>query len=65
MAPGADDGAVRGAGLDVARPALALGASLALAALFAGFLSMSLRTARVAAPVLDRIRIVTLSRRST
>ncbi len=38
----------------------ALGVSLALAALFAGFLSMSLRTARVAAPVLDRIRIVTL-----
>jgi competence protein ComEC len=42
-----------------ARP-FALGLSLALAALFAGFLSMSLRTARVAAPVLDRIRIVTL-----
>ena len=42
-----------------ARP-LALGVSLALAALFAGFLSMSLRTARVQAPVLDRIRIVTL-----
>src|ERR1700761_3382768 len=42
-----------------ARP-LALGLSLAIAALFAGFLSMSLRTARVAAPVLDRIRIVTL-----
>ena len=40
-----------------ARP-LALGLSLAIAALFAGFLSMSLRTARVAAPVLDRIRIV-------
>src|ERR1700685_1325777 len=38
----------------------ALGVSLALAALFAGFLSMSRRTARVAAPVLDRIRIVTL-----
>jgi hypothetical protein len=37
-----------------ARP-LALGLSLAIAALFAGFLSMSLRTARVAAPVLDRI----------
>ena len=50
-----------------ARP-LALGLSLALAALFAGFLSMSLRTARVAAPVLDRIRIVrcrALSRKST
>ena len=42
-----------------ARP-VALGVSLGLAALFAGFLSMSLRTARVAAPVLDRIRIVTL-----
>ena len=42
-----------------ARP-FALGLSLALAALLAGFLSMSLRTARVAAPVLDRIRIVTL-----
>jgi competence protein ComEC len=42
-----------------ARP-LALGLSLALAALFAGFLAMSLRTARVAAPVLDRIRIVSL-----
>jgi competence protein ComEC len=42
-----------------ARP-LALGLSLAAAALFAGFLSMSLRTARVAAPVLDRIRIVDL-----
>src|SRR5579863_10347306 len=42
-----------------ARP-LALGLSLAIAALFAGFLSMSLRTARVAAPALDRIRIVSL-----
>jgi competence protein ComEC len=42
-----------------ARP-LALGLSLAIAALFAGFLSMSLRTARVAAPVLDRIRIVSM-----
>ena len=42
-----------------ARP-LALGLSLAIAALFAGFLAMSLRTARVAAPVLDRIRIVNL-----
>ena len=42
-----------------ARP-FALGLSLALAALFAGFLAMSLRTARVAAPVLDRIRIVDL-----
>src|SRR6202453_101088 len=39
---------------------LALGLSLAIAALFAGFLSMSLRTARVAAPVLGRIRIVSL-----
>src|ERR1700729_2412944 len=42
-----------------ARP-LALGLSLAGAALFAGFLSMSLRTARVAAPALDRVRIVSL-----
>ena len=39
---------------------VALGLSLAIAALFSGFLSMSLRTARVAAPVLDRIRIVSL-----
>jgi competence protein ComEC len=45
--------------LSRARP-VALGASLAAAALSAGFLSMSLRTARVAAPVLDRIRIVSL-----
>ena len=42
-----------------ARP-VAFGVALALAALFAGFLAMSLRTARVAAPVLDRIRIVSL-----
>src|SRR5271166_448339 len=42
-----------------ARP-FALGVSLALAALFAGFLAMSLRTQRVTAPVLDRIRIVDL-----
>src|SRR5271165_5384029 len=35
-----------------ARP-VAFGVSLALAVLFAGFLAMSLRTARVAAPVLD------------
>src|SRR5271166_2792030 len=42
-----------------ARP-FALGLSLAVAALFAGFLAMSLRTARVAAPVLDRVRIVAL-----
>ena len=42
-----------------ARP-FALGLSLAIAALFAGFLLMSLRTARVAAPVLDRIRIISL-----
>ncbi len=41
------------------RPA-ALGLWLAFAALSGGFLSMSLRTARVAAPVLDRIRIVSL-----
>jgi competence protein ComEC len=39
---------------------VAFGAWLASAALAAGFLSMSLRTARVAAPVLDRIRIVSL-----
>src|SRR5580704_9299293 len=42
-----------------ARP-FALGLSLALVALFVGFLAMSLRTERVAAPVLDRIRIVDL-----
>ncbi len=42
-----------------ARP-VALGVSLAFAALSAGFLAMSLRTARVEAPVLDRIRIVSL-----
>src|SRR5271154_2984736 len=60
MAAVAVDSAVRSPGVDVARRQVALGVSLALAALFAGFLSMSLRTARVAAPVLDRIRIVTL-----
>src|SRR5579871_6725586 len=43
-----------------ARP-LARGIALAALALTAGFLSMSLRTARVAAPVLDRIRIVDLT----
>ena len=43
-----------------ARP-LAFGVMLALAALFGGFLAMSLRTARAAAPVLDRIRIVELA----
>jgi competence protein ComEC len=42
-----------------ARP-VALGVSLAFAALSAGFLSMSLRTARVAAPVFERVRIVSL-----
>src|SRR5271165_1789720 len=42
-----------------ARP-VAFGVTLAFAALFAGFLAMSLRTARVAAPALDRIRIVTI-----
>ncbi len=42
------------------RPASGARAVAAIAALFAGFLSMSLRTARVAAPVLDRIRIVSL-----
>ncbi len=45
--------------LSRARP-VAFGVSLALAAVFAGFLAMSLRTARVAAPALDRIRIVSL-----
>ena len=42
-----------------ARP-VALGVWVALAALFAGFLSMGLRTARVETPVLDHIRIVKL-----
>lgn len=42
------------------RRPVALGVSLALTALAGGFLSMSLRTARVAAPVIDRIRIVSL-----
>src|SRR5580693_8887416 len=42
-----------------ARP-FALGVWLAAAALAAGFLSMGLRTARVATPVLDHIRIVKL-----
>ncbi len=46
--------------LSRARP-VALGVSLALAALFSGFLAMSLRTARVAAPALDRVRIVSLT----
>ena len=45
--------------LSRARP-VAFGLWLALAALFAGFLAMSLRTLRVQAPVLDRIRIVSL-----
>jgi competence protein ComEC len=45
--------------LSRARP-LALGIWLAAAALAAGFLSMGLRTARVATPVLDHIRIVKL-----
>ena len=39
---------------------VALGAALGVAALLAGFSSMGLRTARVAAPVLDHIRIVKL-----
>ena len=43
-----------------ARP-FARALSLAALALVAGFLSMSLRTARVSAPVLDRIRIVDLT----
>ena len=42
-----------------ARP-LALGLWVGLAALFAGFLSMGLRTARVETPVLDHVRIVKL-----
>ncbi len=46
--------------LSRARP-VAFGVTLAFAAVFAGFLAMSLRTARVAAPVLDRIRIVSLT----
>ena len=46
--------------LSRARP-VALGVWLALAALTAGFLAMSLRTLRVEAPVLDRIRIVSLT----
>ncbi len=46
--------------LSRARP-VALGVWVALAALFAGFLSMGLRTARVETPVLDHIRIVKLS----
>jgi competence protein ComEC len=40
---------------------LARGVALAALALTGGFLSMSLRTERVAAPVLDRIRIVDLT----
>ena len=43
-----------------ARP-IAFGFMLALTAVFGGFLSMSLRTTRVAAPALDRIRIVELT----
>ncbi len=43
-----------------ARP-VGFGLTLALAALSGGFLAMSLRTERVAAPVLDRIRIVSLA----
>ncbi len=42
-----------------ARP-LALGIWVAIAALFAGFLSMGLRIARVEAPVLDHVRTVKL-----
>ena len=61
MASRGADRALRRTCVDLprARP-VALGLSLALAARFAGFLAMSLRTARVAAPVLDRIRIVSL-----
>jgi predicted membrane metal-binding protein len=39
---------------------LALGLWVGLAALFAGFLSMGLRTARVETPVLDHVRVVKL-----
>ncbi len=42
-----------------ARP-LALGLWVGLAAVFAGFLSMGLRTARVETPVLDHLRVVKL-----
>ncbi len=42
-----------------ARP-FAMGVAVGLSALFAGFLSMGLRTARVAAPVLEHIRILDL-----
>src|SRR5271166_4030306 len=61
MASRGADRALRRTCVDLprARP-VALGLSLALAARFAGFLAMSLRTARVAAPVPDRIRIVSL-----
>src|ERR1700677_1100675 len=45
--------------LSRARP-LALGIWVAAAALAAGFLAMGLRTARVATPVLDHVRIVDL-----
>ena len=45
--------------LSRARP-VALGVWSALAALSAGFLSMGLRTARVATPMLDHVRIVKL-----
>ncbi|MBV9289535.1 MAG: ComEC/Rec2 family competence protein, partial [Hyphomicrobiales bacterium] len=46
--------------LSRSRP-IALGAWLALAALAAGFVAMSSRTRRVEAPILDRIRIVSLA----
>ena len=42
------------------RNVVALGLWLALAAAAAGFLSMGLRTARVATPMLDHVRIVKL-----
>src|SRR5208282_472927 len=45
--------------LSRARP-LALGVWIGLAALFAGFLSMGLRTALVETPALDHVRIVKL-----
>ena len=60
VAAGADDAVFAAlAWMSRARP-FALGLSLASPRCSPAFLSMSLRTARVAAPVLDRIRIVTL-----
>ena len=61
LAAGAADRRFRRARLSLARAAVrARGSGSALAALAAGFLSMGLRTARVATPVLDHVRIVKL-----